>query len=190
MSVSNTDVYEEIEASVDSGAGVTIMPSEMCTHVPLRETADSRAVTTYRAASGHPVPDMGSRTLDAQTSRSQNRRLTCKIGPVRKMLLSVNDMFSKGNTVVFDSQRNYVENVTTGDWAPIEQMSGIFIMKLWVKRNPQNGAQSGNLLATPQIELSTLPRVTSHQHALPQIPEGAIIRTAGLQNFYRLASQL
>ena len=60
MSVNSTDVYEEIEASVDSGAGVTIMPSEMCTHVPLRETADSRAGTTYRAASGHPVPDMGS----------------------------------------------------------------------------------------------------------------------------------
>ena len=57
MSVNSTDVYEEIEASVDSGAGVTIMPSEMCTHVPLRETADSRAGTTYRAASGHPVPD-------------------------------------------------------------------------------------------------------------------------------------
>ena len=136
MSVNNTDVYEEIGASVDSGAGVTIMPSEMCTHVPLRETADSRAGTKYRAASGHPVPDMGSRTFDAQTPRSQNRRLTCKVGPVRKMLLSVNDMFSKGNRVVFDSQGSYVENVTTGDWTPIEQKNGMFIMKSWVKRNP------------------------------------------------------
>ena len=59
MSVSNTGVYEAIEASVDSGAGVTIMLNEMCTHVPLRETADPRAGTAYRAASGHPVPDMG-----------------------------------------------------------------------------------------------------------------------------------
>ena len=77
MSVIDTDVYEEIKASVDSGDGVTIVPSEMCTHVPLRETADSCAGTTYRAASGHPVPDMGSRTFDVQASRSQNRRLTC-----------------------------------------------------------------------------------------------------------------
>ena len=187
MSVNNTDVYEEIEASVDSGAGVTTMPSEMCTHVPLRETADSRAGTTCR---GHPVPDMGSRTFDAQISRSQNCRLTCKIGPVRKMLLSVNDMLSKGNRVVFDSQGRYVENVTTGDWTPIEQKNGIFVMRLWVKRNPQNSVQSGNPPAAPQIELSTLPGVASQQHALLQIPEGAIIRTADLQNFYRLASQL
>ena len=70
MTVNNTDVYEEIEASVDSGAGVATMPSEMCTHMPLRETADSRAGTMYGAASGHPVPvpDMGSRTFGAQTS--------------------------------------------------------------------------------------------------------------------------
>ena len=111
MSMNNTDVYEEIEASVDSGAGVTIMPSEMCTHVPLRETADSRA-GTYRAASGHPVPVMGSRTLDAQTSRSQSRRLTCKVGPVRKMRLSPNDMLCKGNSygnrAVFDPQGSHV----------------------------------------------------------------------------------
>ena len=53
------------------------------------------------------------------------------------MLLFVNDMLGKGNMVVFDSQGSYVENVTTGDWTPIEQ-NGIFIMKLWVKRNPQN----------------------------------------------------
>ena len=99
-------------------------------------------------------------------------------------------MLSKGNRVVFDSQGSYVENVTTGDWTPIEQKNGILIMRLWVKRNPQDSAQSGNPPATPQIEFSTLPRVTSHQNALPQIPEGAIIKTADLQKIYRLASQL
>ena len=192
MSVNNTDVYEEIGASVDSGAGVAIMPSEMCTHVPLRETADARAGTTYGAASGHPVPVMGSRTYDAQASCSQNRHLTCKVGPVRKMLLSVNDMLSKGNRAIFDPQGSYVENenITTGDWTPTEQKNGTFIMSLWVERNPQSNAQSGNPIAIPQIELPTLPRAVSYQHALPQIPEGAIIKTADLQNFYWLASQL
>ena len=106
------------------------------------------------------------------------------------MLLSLTGMLSKGNRVIFDPQGSYVENITTGDWTPIEQNNGIFIMRLWVKQNPQNNAQSGNLLATPQIELSTLPGAASYQHALPQIPEGAIIKTADLQNVYRLASQL
>ena len=106
------------------------------------------------------------------------------------MLLSVNDMLSKGRRVIFDPQGSYVENITTGDWTPIEQKNGIFLMKLWVKRNPHNRASSGNPPATPQIELSTLPRALSYQPALPQIPEGAIIKTADLQNFYRLASQL
>ena len=106
------------------------------------------------------------------------------------MLLFVNDMLSKGSRVIFDSQGSYAENVATGDWTPIEQKNGIFVMKLWVEWNPQSSAQSGSPPVTPQIELSTLPGVTSHQHALPQIPEGAIIKTADLQNFYRLASQL
>ena len=106
------------------------------------------------------------------------------------MLLSVHDMLSKGNRVIFDPQGSYVENITTGDWTPIEQKSGIFIMRLWVKRNPQNNAQSRNPPATPQIELSILPRAVPYQRALPQIPEGAIIKTADLQNFYRLVSQL
>ena len=191
MSVSSMDLeYEATEASVDSGAGVTIMPTEMCTRVPLRETADSRAGTTYRAASGHPVPDLGSRTFDAKTTHSQNRRLTCKVGPVRKMLLSVTDMLSKGNRVVFDPQGSYAENIATGDWTPIEQKNGIFIMKLWVKRGPRNNSPSGIPPAIPSIELSTLPRAAAFQPALPQIPEGSIIRTADLHNFYRLASQL
>ena len=155
-------------------------------------TRDRRLARRCNVQSGirSPVPDMGSRTFDAQTSRSQNRRLTCKLGPVRKMLLSVNDMLSKGSRVIFDSHGTYVENITTGNWTPIEQKSCIFVMRLWVKRNPQNSAQSGNPPVTPQIELSTLPRVAPYQHALLQIPEGAIIKAADLQNFYRLASQL
>ena len=106
------------------------------------------------------------------------------------MLLSVNDMLSTGNVVIFDSQGSYVENTTTGDWTPIEQKNGIFVMRLWVKRNPQNSAQSRNPPATPQIELSFLLGVSSYQHALPQIPEEAVIKTADLQNVYRLAGQL
>ena len=96
----------------------------------------------------------------------------------------------QGYRVIFNPQGSYGENITTGDWTPIEQKSGIFIMKLWAKQNPQNNAQSGNPPATPQIELSTLPGAVSYQRALPQIPEGAIIKTADLQNFFWLASQL
>ena len=182
--------YEVIEASVDSGAGVTIMPHNMCSHIPIHETEDSRAGITYRAASGHPVPDMGSRTFDAQTTRCQNRRLTCKVGPVRKMLLSVTDTLSKNNRVVFDPQGSYVENVVTGDWTPIEQQNGIFIMKLWVKRGPHSSAQSGTPPAAPQIDLSDLPNSQVPIPTLPVIPEGEVIRTTDVQHFYRLASQL
>ena len=63
-------------------------------------------------------------------------------------------------------------------------------MRLWVKRGLKNNAPSESPPATPQIELSALPRAVSYQSALLQIPEVAIIKTADLQNFYWLASQL
>ena len=53
------DEYELIEASIDSGASVTIMPKEMCGHLPIHPTRDSVAAVVYKAASGHPVPDWG-----------------------------------------------------------------------------------------------------------------------------------
>ena len=62
-------------------------------------------------------------------------------------------------------------------------------MRLWVKRGLKNNAPSESPPATPQIELSTLPRAVPYQHALPQIPEGAITKTADLQNLYRLRSE-
>ena len=187
--------YELIEASIDSGASVTIMPKEMCGHLPIHPTRDSVAGVVYKAASGHPVPDWGSRTFSAQTDEFRDRRLTVKVGPVRKLLMAVSDMTSRGNRVVFEPQGSYVEHVGSGERTAIEKKSGIYVMNLWVKK----GSQSQNLApreppspTQQQIHLSTLQQPSSSSSSgrftmLPQIPEGSVIRTADVQTFYRLA---
>ena len=68
------DEYELIEASIDSGASVTIMPKGICGHLPIHPTRDSAAGVVYKAASGHPVPDWGSRTFSAQTDEFKRPR--------------------------------------------------------------------------------------------------------------------
>ena len=205
LALNAVESLEEITASVDSGAGVSIMPERMCEHVPVHPTNDSRAGVVYKAASGHAVPDLGSRTFSAQTETFQDRRLTCKVGPARKLLMSVSDMLERGNRVVFDANGSYAEHVQTGQRTPLHRENGVFVMKLWVRKpghaNSEGTNHAGNG-CVPSVSLSALPcggqpassstrasspkRVTFQDEA-PTVPPGSIIRTAGLQNFYRLA---
>ena len=121
------DGYELIEASIVSGASVTIMPKEMCGHLPIHPTRDSVAGVVYEAASGHPDPDWGSRTFSAQIDEFRDRWLTIKVGPVRKLLMAVSDMTPRGNRVAFEPQGSYVEHVASGERTVIEKKNGIYV---------------------------------------------------------------
>lgn len=193
---SANEEYDLIEASIDSGASVTIMPKELCEHLPIHPTADSMSGVVYKAASGHPVPDWGSRTFSAQTDDFRDRRLTCKVGPVRKLLMAVSDMTSRGNRVVFDPQGSYVEHIQSGERTTIEKKNGIYTMRLWVKKGssnqPTSSPSTSNTPDPAYLSILNQPSSSSGEHAgiamLPQIPEGTIIRTSEVQSFYRLAT--
>ena len=165
-------------------------------YLPIHPTADSMSGVVYKAASGHPVPDWGSRTFSAQTDDFRDRRLTCKVGPVRKLLMAVSDMTSRGNRVVFDPRGSYVEHIQSGERTTFEKKNGIYTMRPWVKKGSSNQPTSSPSASnTPDpAYLSTLnqPSSSSGEHAgiamLPQIPEGTIIRTSEVQSFYRLAT--
>ena len=136
--------YEEIEAAVDSGAAVCIMPNEMCDTWGLNPEGAGK---TYAAAGNQGVTDEGSRTFPAVTDQWQKRKMTCRVGKVRRMLLAAAEMVKKGNRVVLDPKKSFIENLTTGERTPLYIKNGIFMMKIWVPRNkaqkgPQAAAQS------------------------------------------------
>ena len=142
-----------------------------------------------------------SRTGDRAPSRHRlhdefrDRRLTVKVGPVRKLPIAVSDMTSRGNRVVFEPQGSYVEHVASGERTVIEN-NGIYVMNLWVKKGSQHQNLAPQEPPPPthqQIHLSTPQQPSSGSSSgqftmLPQIPEGSVIRIADVQTFYRLAA--
>ena len=47
-------------------------------------------------------------------------------------------MVSSGNRVVFDSEGSYAENKKTGEWVPLEEHAGVYILKVWIPRNQKS----------------------------------------------------
>ena len=134
------DGYEEVEAAVDSGAGVTIQPGEMCQSWPIDPAGSG---VDYAAAGNQTVKDQGSRTFEAFTDQWQKRKVKSRVGHVRRMLLAACELVDKGNRIVLERKGSYVEHIETKQRTPLVRKNGVFVMKLWVKRRPGAPAQKG-----------------------------------------------
>ena len=138
--------YEVIEAAVDSGAGVTIMPEEMCSDHPI--DSDGSGIE-YNAAGGQTVTDKGQRKLQVVTEKWQQRSMKSRVGPVRRMLLAASDLVDHGNRVVLQKNGSYVEHIGTKQRTPLNRANGIFLMKLWVKKNGAPKQQCAEAATNP-----------------------------------------
>ncbi|CAK0851674.1 unnamed protein product [Prorocentrum cordatum] len=159
--------YEVIEAAVDSGAGVTIMPEEMCSDHPI--DPDGSGIE-YNAAGGQTVTDKGQRKLQVVTETWQQRSMKSRVGPVRRMLLAASDLVDHG----------------TG--TPLNRANGIFLMKLWEKKNSapkQQGAEA----ATNPMEIDQM--IAALQKLIStggtEVPTGSVVesKVAESMGFFR-----
>ena len=60
--------------------------------------------------------------------------LTAQVADVNKALLSVSTLVGQKCRVVFDEDESYIENKNTGDWFPLEQKNGMYVLKLWIPK--------------------------------------------------------
>ena len=63
-------------------------------------------------------------------------RITAQVCDVNKPLLSVKKVIKAGNKVVFDEDGSYIEHKETGERAWLSEEGGMFMLRLWVKRDP------------------------------------------------------
>ena len=49
--------------------------------------------------------------------------------------MSVSRMVKAGKRVVFDAQGSYVEDTRTGEVMNLREVGGMYMLKLWVKRD-------------------------------------------------------
>ena len=78
---------------------------------------------------------MGEKTFGACTDDGTILRLNAQVTEVNKALLSVAKIVSVGNRVVFEKDGSYIEDTKSGEWIPLEEKNGNYILRLWVHKN-------------------------------------------------------
>ena len=140
--VNHDEAY--MEATIDSGAAVCVMPNTWFTHIPLRPSPSSEQGTTYRTASGEVVRDEGKRTLEVTGEDGKARRITCSVTGVRKMLLAVSRLVETGHKVVFARTGSHIIHEKTGKKIPVRLKNGVYAIRFRVNAD---GTQTNKVLA-------------------------------------------
>ena len=127
--------WEVLEMAVDSGASATVIGEEMVKAVAAQNI---RPDVKYEVADGSHIPHMGEKKVNAFTECGLSRNLVAQVTEVNKALLSVSKIVGAGNRVVFDDEGSYIEHKTSGEWMPLEERGGIYVLKMWVPREQKS----------------------------------------------------
>ena len=112
----------------DSGACDSVMPAEWADNYPA-ERSGREGVTSYVAANGEKVPNLGEKTLNVCTSEGQYSRMKFQLAPVNQALCSVSGLCNGGNRVVFEADHGYIENLQTGSITWLECRDGLYVLE-------------------------------------------------------------
>ena len=123
--------------TVDSGACVTVMPASMCLGISILQSSTAHGAM-YEVANGEEIPNKGERRCEIMTLGSQvSKRITFQVADVHKPLLSISRCADMGFFTVFNKTGGYLEDQVTGERVPLERKENLYVMKAWVKRDPE-----------------------------------------------------
>jgi hypothetical protein len=134
--------HELIEVNVDSGAIDSCIPPSIASQFKVRPTKMSENGGYYTSASGGAIYNEGERDVKGVTEDGQEVGMTFQVTKVRGPLGSVRRICEAGNKVVFDEEGSYIENKKSKKRTVIEKVKGVYVLKLWVKREEQQEVNS------------------------------------------------
>ena len=126
---------EEVELAVDSGASETVIDTNTLTHVKAVEGPAFKRGVKYEVANGVRIPNLGEKKFKGFTEEGTLKNITAQVCDVNKPLLSVSKVVAAGNRVVFDKDGSYIEDIISGDKVWLKNVGGMYMLKLWVKRD-------------------------------------------------------
>ena len=125
--------WEELEVTVDSGAGVSVIKAEDAAAAHVGAGDPNRS---YKLADGSLIPNKGHKCFVAHTGCGAIMRMNTNITDVDEPLLSVSQMVTHGATVVFSPDAkggSYIES--NGNYIPLEYKDKVYKLKMWVPRD-------------------------------------------------------
>ena len=116
---------------VDTGACVSVMPCNWCTHAPLKSTAQSDVNAYFKAANGDNIYNEGQRMVTRMGNEGARRDMTSTACGSVTALWSVSQMCRVGHRVAFnppwDPAGSYVEHLSTGECMWLEEKAGLYL---------------------------------------------------------------
>ena len=115
--MNTVDGWEYMEAILDSGASVTVVPPTVGMDYEVQPGEASKAGVTYEVANGEEIPNLGEKLLPVMTLEGSRKGMRAQVADVSKPLQAVRSLVRTGHIVVFgdgeDGMQNYVVNKTT-----------------------------------------------------------------------------
>ena len=143
-----------IAVGVDSGAAVSVAPSNMCAEYPI--VRDDRTGASYRLVAGPLIKDKGLRTLLVKTrGTTAPRTLKFRVCDIHKPLVAVCDLVDNGHTVVFSTKASFAKCTKSGVVTPFVRRKKVFEIDCEVQAPPRSTASSSR---TGQSNLSSIER--------------------------------
>ena len=133
LNVVSHDGWEEIELTVDSGAGETVVPEGMINSVEMREGPAAKSGVQYECANGERIPNLGEQKFMAYTQEGCQKRMRAQVCDVTKALLSVRRLVEAGNRVVFEENNSYIEDIYRKEKMYLQEKHGMYTLKVWIK---------------------------------------------------------
>ena len=79
----------KVEAEVDTGACIPMMPKGIAKHLPIRESEGSKRGQVFLSANGSPIPNLGCFKPEVVVESGKAATMTFQAAKVRKLLFAV-----------------------------------------------------------------------------------------------------
>ena len=126
--------WERVDFTVDSGSAVSAIPPGFAREWPMGPNSDGPS--SYMSASEHSVQVLGCKSPVVQFQGGLTAPVDLKVlKPLKKPIFSVERM-NKTFKVVLNGHDSYAEHRATGQHIRIYKRNGVFVMPVWIQRDP------------------------------------------------------
>ena len=137
--ISHVTQADQMELTIDSGAGENVMPDYMAPYTPVQQSKEAGVM--YTAANGDTMPNRGCKRVKVTTSEGQLRTMNMQITDVNRALMSVAKICDAGHTVTFSTDGGVIRNNKTGEETKFRRENNVY--RMTVKLNELGFARQG-----------------------------------------------
>ena len=119
---------DQMEITIDSGAGENVMPEYMAPSTPVQESKEAGVL--YTAANGDTMPNRGCKRVKITTKEGQLRTMNMQVTDVNRALMSVAKICDAGHTVTFTTEGGVIRNNKSGEETKFRRENNVYRMRV------------------------------------------------------------